>query len=345
MRSTSIWESSRPQPDPAEAPDEAPASSPEPVDQTPPDEAPEPPRPVAIRWPELWERARRTPLVWIAAFVVGALLGGVAVHGWETQAADAARRDAVQLTARVAEDAASSASWTGARQPWTLRIVLTNTGPNDVRLRDATLPDRRYTSNLREVSRGVRIPAGQETWISMDVTHSCRRGGPASAPHDVALTVAPAGRPERDVRVRLADDNTLFVDTARQKCQTVASDIWVTSELVGEPADLDTVLVTPIRIRQHDRRAVAVRELRTPTPGLSMLASTRPIDFVEDVTPVTALRWSIADCARARAVVYAEVGISGVVQLSNGDPSIRTAIVLDANAVLAIVRFITRSCG
>lgn len=267
------------------------------------------------------------------------------MHGWETQAADAARRDTVQLTARVAEDAASSASWTGARQPWTLRIVLTNSGPNEVRLRDARLPDRRYTSKLRQVSRGVRIPAGQETWISMDVTHSCLRGGPASAPRDVALTVAPAGRPEREVRARLADDNTLFVDTARQKCQTVASDIWITSELTGDPADLDTVLVTPIRIRQHDRRAVAIREIRTPTPGLSMVASTRPVGFVEDVTPVTALRWSIADCERARVVVYAEVGISGVVQLADGDPSIRTAIVLDANAVLAIVRFITRSCG
>ncbi|MFG1926798.1 hypothetical protein [Cryptosporangium sp. NPDC048952] len=341
VRSTSLWDAPLPpQPtsDVPEEPDEPPEQ-----DGTAPEEPLARPGPVARA--EDWLRDRQNRLLWIAAFVVGTLLGGAAVHSWETQAADAARRDTVQVTARVAEDAASSASWTGTRQPWTLRIVLTNTGPGDVRLQNARLDDDRYTSNLRQVSRGVRIPAGDETWISMDVTHSCAQGGPATAPRDVILTVAPDDRPERDVQVRLADDNTLIVDTARQKCQTVASEVWITSELVGEPADLDTTLVTPIRIRQHDRRAIALRELRTPTPGLSMVASTRPVSFVEDLTPVTALRWSVADCAKARVVVYAEVGISAVVQLADAGPSLRTAIVLDANAVLAIVRFITRSCG
>ena len=313
----------------------------DPVDDVPPGRS----WPAPVGRAERWIRARQTRLFWIAAFVVGSLLGGAAVHSWEVQQAEAARRDSVQMAARVAEDAASSASWTGARQPWTLRVVLTNIGPTDVRLQEARLDDRRYQTHLRQVSRGVRVPAGQETWISMDVTHSCGRGGPSASPRELVLTVAPSGRPEREVRVRLSDDSALFVDTARQKCQTRASELWITSELAGEPAEVGATLVTPIRIRRPDQRALAVRDIRTPTPGLSMVASTRPVGFTEDVTPVTALRWSIADCARARIVVYAEVGITAVVQLADGGPRFRTTIVLDANAVLAIVRFITRSCG
>ncbi|GAA3395329.1 hypothetical protein [Cryptosporangium minutisporangium] len=309
------------------------------------EEAPARRRPVVVERVERWARPHRARLLWIAAFVAGTVLGGVAVHEWDTQQAEARRRDTVQLSARVAEDAASSANWTGDRQPWTLRVVLTNSGPTDVRIGAARLDDKYLRSKLRTVSRDVRVRAGQETWISVDVTNSCSVSRPMTAPYAIMLTITPDGRPERDVRVRLADDTMLLVDTARQKCQNSANDMWITAELEGEPADLDTELATPIRIRQLDERALAVREIRTPTPGLSVVAAPLPIGFEQEVTPATTLRWSIADCAKARVIVYAEVGISATIQLVERGESVRVPIVLDANAVLAIVRFITRTCG
>ncbi|SHN45712.1 hypothetical protein SAMN05443668_112221 [Cryptosporangium aurantiacum] len=329
-----------------------PAPEPLPEVEAPPEpsteeaEADEPPPrgPAFVGRLQRWSRARSTRLLAIVAFVAGAVLGGATVHEWDTQQAAEKQRNTVRLTARVAEDAASSASWTGARQPWTLRVVVTNSGPTDLRVRAARLDDRRFTSHLRTVSRGAQVRAGQDAWISLDVTHSCSTGGPTSAPRTIMLTVTPEGRPDQEIRVRLSDDTTLVVDTARQKCQSAASNLWITAELHGDPADLGTELVTPIRITQQDTSAAAVREIRTPTPGLSVVSAPLPVSFVKMQTPPTTLRWTIADCTKARVIVFAEVGISAVIQLEGGE-SVQMPIVLDANAVLAIVRFITRTCG
>ncbi|MFI5958195.1 hypothetical protein [Cryptosporangium sp. NPDC051539] len=306
---------------------------------------PERPRPAAVARVENWARARSARLLWISAFVVGLLLGGAAIHSWDAERAAAARRDTVILGARVAQDAASSANWTGARQPWTLRIVVTNLGPSEVRIQAAHLDDKRYRSQLRSVSQGVKVRSGQETWISMDVMHSCSTGGPVNAPRQVVLAVTLNGRPQQNVPVRLADDGTLFVDTARQKCQGPENEFWTNAELAGTPAELTDEIVIPLRIRQAPNNGLAVREIRTATPGLSVVAAPLPAGFVEDVTPRITVRWSVADCSLARHLNYAEVAISATIQLESSGESIKPTVTLDANAVLAIVRFVTRKCG
>ncbi|TQS40739.1 hypothetical protein [Cryptosporangium phraense] len=336
--STSVWEQARPRR--RRPPEERPDDEPEADDDG---QQPETEQPTSVGRLEAWARARSARLRLIAAVAVGLLLGGAAIHSWDAEQAAAERRDRIVLGARVAQDAASSANWTGARQPWTLRVVISNLGPTEVRIRAARLDDSRYRSGLRTVSQGVKVRTGQETWISMDVSHSC--AGPLNAPRKILLSVSIAGRPERDVAVTLADDNTLFVDTARNKCQGPESDFWTNAELAGSPAELRDEIVIPLRIRQESDSGLAIREIRTATPGLSVVAAPLPAGFVEDVTPRITLRWSVADCGLARRLNYAEIAVTATVQLRSSGESIKPTVVLDANAVLAIVRFITRKCG
>jgi hypothetical protein len=269
------------------------------------------------------------------------LFGGVAIHGYDAQQAAASRRDTVNLTARVAEDNTPRTSSNGA---WVLRIIVTNSGQTDITVRGATLADGRFQSHLREVSLDTRIRAGQESWLSLDITHSCVDGGPAPAPQTLELTVVPTGRPGRIIRVRLADDGDQMVDAARQNCLNPDTDVWTDAELAGPTVTVGKALTMRVRVHMVGPEALAVREIRTSTPGLSVVATPLPARFTDGVTEPTMLRWSVASCQRAKVVTYAEIGITATVMLLADAESIRTDAVLDANAVLAIVRYITKTC-
>ena len=288
-----------------------------------------------------WTRDRKAVLLPMAVFAAGALLGSVGIHGYDAQLAAEAQRDTVNLTARVAED---STPRTGAQRPWILRVIVTNSGQTDILIRSASLADGRFQSHLRPVSQDTRIRGGQESWLSMDVTHSCVDGGPAPAPQTLELTVVPSGRPSRQVRVRLADDGARMVDAARQNCLNPDTDVWTSAELSGPTTLTRQALTVPIRIHLVGPEPLAVREIRTSSPGLSVIATPLPVRFSDGITGQTVLRWSVADCARAKVVTYAEIGITATVMLLEDAESLRTDAVLDANAVLAIVRFISSIC-
>ena len=277
----------------------------------------------------------------VAVFAAGVLLGSVAIHGYDAQLAAEAKRDTVNLTARVSEDGTPG---TGAQRPWVLRVIVTNSGQTDVVIRAATLADGRFQSHLRPVSEETNIRAGQESWLSLDVTHSCVDGGPAPAPQTLDLTVVPHGRPSRDVRIRLADDASRMVDAARQNCTNPDTNVWTSAELSGPTRVQGGALSVPIRIHLVGPEALAVREIRTSTPGMSVLSSPLPVRFADGITAQTILRWSIADCTRAKMLTFAEIGLTATVMLLADAESIQVDAVLDDNAVLAVVRYITANC-
>lgn len=254
-----------------------------------------------------WTRDRKAVLVPMAVFVAGALLGSVGIHGYDAQLAAETRRDTVNLTARVAED---STPRTGAQRPWILRVIVTNSGQTDILIRAASLADGRFQSHLRPVSEDTRIRAGQESWLSMDVTHSCVDGGPAPAPQTLELAVVPTGRPSRQVQVRLADDGARMVDAARQNCLNPDTDVWTSAELSGPTTFTREALTVPVQIHLVGPEPLAVREIRTSSPGLSVIAAPLPVRFSDGITAQTVLRWSVADCARAKVLTYAEIGIT-----------------------------------
>jgi hypothetical protein len=302
---------------------------------------PEPAEPLNRPSPKEWLDDHRMLLIALAGVIVGALLASVAVHSYDEKQAEAARRNTVNLTARVPDDAIDQ---TNAQRPWVLRLIVTNSGQTNIDVKGARLGDDRFESSLHPISVDTKIRAGQESWISLNVTHSCDHGAPAPSPQTVVLSVVPDGRVQRDVPIRLADDGARISDAAYQNCLSPLSDVWTSAELTGTPKVVGGVLNVPVQIHFVDTGAASIQDLRTVTLGLTMTASPLPARVVDDISAQIVLRWKVSDCAHARTLAYAAFGMTTTVGLRGIGKPLLTDAVLDADAILAIVRFVTATC-
>ena len=278
----------------------------------------------------------------LVALVVGLVLGGLLVHGYDGRLAEQARRDAIALTARVAPTDTAGGQ---GRESWLLRVVVANRGATTLRLRSATLAGTPLRSVLRSVSRNVSLPAGKETWISLDVSGACAGGGLTRPPSEVDLVVVAGDRPERHVRVDLADDTSLLLSAARQTCMDANFALWATAEQDGAVRIDRSGLSVPLRFRSNWSPPWVVSGVRAEGSGLAAtIAGALPIRFTDGVTPATTVRWTVTDCVQAKALGYTDLRLRTTLTLPGAARSVEVTTTLNGALSELVPRFVRLAC-
>jgi hypothetical protein len=312
-------------------------------------------------------RPRARTQAFIAGLLVGALVSGLGVYGWQRSRAGAAERDRVVLTARV-----SSVEVAGPGE-WPVTVLVDNFGRSPVRIDGARLAGGRlFNSALRPVSQGVTVRPGQQVPLRLDVSLDCtggRDGGHPLAPNAVAVTLAPSGRPLRTIRVRLAVDEDALVDLARDGCLTGAATLDVGASLSRRtsPSLSGRTLNTPISIEfstypahSGDRRRAwsgRILTLRSAVPGLALTVTPTPLRVPYNSSARSSrsapggpfsleatLRWRVTNC---RLVGRLEADIWVMVDVSRATSTVMvgTALRLGTDVLLAVSRFVGGVCG
>ncbi|GAA0278128.1 hypothetical protein GCM10009539_77390 [Cryptosporangium japonicum] len=288
----------------------------------------------------------------VVAVLVGAVLGGLLVHGYDDRLAEQAKRDTVALTARVVPIDGPGGR---GRDSWLLRLVVANRGATTLTLRSATLADTPLRSSLRPVSRNVTLPAGKEAWISMDVSGACAGGGLTRPPTaiDAIVTTGDRGarrdradRADRTVRIDLSDDTSLLLSSARQTCLDANFALWAAAEEAG-PARLDrNGLTIPVRFRSNRSPTWEVSAVRNAASGLAAtVAATLPMRFTDGVTPAATVRWTITDCVQAKALGYTDLRLRTTLTLPDATRSIEVTTTLSAALSEAVAVFVRHACA
>ncbi len=282
---------------------------------------------------------RRRPVV---AVLVGAVLGGLLVHGYDDRLAEQAERDTIALSARVVPIDTPGGQ---GRDSWLLRLVVANRGATTLTLRSAALADTPLRSALRSVSENVTLPAGKEAWVSMDVSGACAGGGLTRPPTAIDAVVSARDRGERTVRIDLSDDTSLLLSSARQTCLDANFALWAAAEEAG-PARLDrNGLSIPVRFRSNRSPAWEVSAVRNAGSGLAAtVAANLPMRFTDGVTPATTVRWTITDCVQAKALGYTDLRLRTTLTLSGATRSIEVTTTLSAALSEAVSVFVRHTC-
>lgn len=279
----------------------------------------------------------------VVAVVVGAVLGGLLVHGYDNRLAEQAKRDTLALTARVVPIDTPGGQ---GRDSWSLRLVVANRGETTLTLRSATLADTPLRSSLRSVSRNVSLPAGKEAWVSMDVSGACAGGGLTHPPTALDAVVTAGDRGEVTVRIDLSDDTSLLLSSARQTCLDANFALWAAAEEAG-PARLDANgLSIPVRFRSNRSPAWDVSAVRNAGPGLAAtVAAPLPLRFTNGRTPAATVRWTITDCVQAKALGYTELRLRTTLTLPGATRSIEVTTTLSAALSEAVAVFVRHTCA
>ncbi|MFI5954217.1 hypothetical protein [Cryptosporangium sp. NPDC051539] len=277
----------------------------------------------------------------VAALVVGVVLGGVFIHGYDQRLAEQSRRDTVSLVARVVPIQSSGGQ---GRDSWLLRVVLSNRGATTLHLRSAELADTALHSSLRSVSRNVALPPGKDTWVTMDVSGACAGGGLTRTPTTMTASITPDGRPARDVRIPLADDTSLLLTAARQTCVDVDFGLWSAAEQEGTIVINDRGLFIPVRFRLNWTPAWDISALRSEGPGLAATVDDLPVRVTNGSTRIVTIRWAVTDCVQAKALNETELRLRTTLTRPDDSRAIEVTTTLSGGVLTALSIFLDRAC-